>query len=305
MNQIAQLANQVEPGATSATNKTSEEDMIKMDEESAQLAEKAAAAAFRADRPEGPPTERIEPDTTLPKIAQDIEARGFEGDAEAQHDLAAIYTAGHAGVKTNYARAAEWFTEAAYNNVANAQYNLGVLYHQGLGVQADTQKAIQLYRVAASNGHPEAQYNLGIAHIEGVGADYSPRLATRYFEKAASGGIVEAAYNLGLIQENGLVGEANPDEAIFWYKTAADEGNAQAKQALVQVQKQRKLTDQDIARIHNRIAVLKPNAFQPKEISEQIDRKSSKLKQSLRCRATRPCGEKSGCETCRSGEDTV
>lgn len=269
MSQIAQLANQVEPGADVAPV-ASAEDFTKADEETAQVAEKAAAAAFRSDRPSGPPADRIEPDSSLPKIAQDIEARAFDGDAEAQHDLAAIYTAGHAGVKTNYDRAAAWFAEAAYNNVANAQYNLGVLYHQGLGVKADTQKAIQLYRVAASNGHPEAEYNLGIAHIEGVGADYSPRLATRYFEKAAAGGIVEAAYNLGLIEENGLVGQANPDEAVFWYKTAADEGNGQAKQALLQLQKERKLTDQDIARIHNRIAVLKPNAFQPKEISEQI-----------------------------------
>lgn len=276
MSQIATLANQVEPGATDAIAEQAAAAQAqtaaeRADEMLADEAEKSAIASFKAGTPTSDVAERIKPDAALPKVAKQIETKALAGDAEAQHDLAAIYTSGHAGVKTNYGRAAQWFQEASYNNVANAQYNLGVLYHQGLGVKQDTRKAIQLYRVAAANGHPEAQYNLGIAHIEGVGADYSPRVAVRYFEEAASGGIVEAAYNLGLIQENGLLGEARPDEAVFWYKTAADEGNAQAKQALLQLQKSRKLSDQDIARIHNRIAILKPNAFNPKEITREID----------------------------------
>lgn len=266
MADIARQANQIEP---SSTDETSDTPVVKLkpDELLAQQAERAAIAAFNGENRQAAISDRIKADTSLPKIVKDIENRAFKGDAEAQHDLAAIYTAGHAGVKTDYERAANWFDEAAHNNVANAQYNLGVLYHQGLGVKQDTRKAIQLYRVAASNRHPEAEYNLGIAHIEGVGADYSPRVATKYFENAASGGIVEAAYNLGLIEENGLLGDARPDEAVFWYKTAADEGNAQAKQALAQLQKSRRLSDQDVARIHNRIAVLKPNAFNPKTIS--------------------------------------
>lgn len=266
MADIAKQANEIEPSAEDETNNTNAI-KLKPDELLAQQAEKAAIATFNGETRSGDVSDRIEADKSLPKVVKDIENRAFDGDAEAQHDLAAIYTAGHAGVKTDYARAAQWFDEAAHNGVANAQYNLGVLYHQGLGVKQDTRKAIQLYRVAAANGHPEAEYNLGIAHIEGVGADYSPRVATKYFEQAASGGIVEAAYNLGLIEENGLLGDARPDEAIFWYKTASDQGNLQAKQALTQLQKARRLTDQDVARIHNRIAVLKPNAFHPKEMS--------------------------------------
>ncbi len=273
MAEIATLANQVEPGADAPAGKAAApaKEAVRQDELLAQEAERSALASFKAGTPQGSVRDRIDADPALPRNVRDIEDKAFDGNAEAQHDLAAIYTAGHGGVKTDYAQAAKWFEEAAYNGVANAQYNLGVLYHQGLGVKQDTRRAIQLYRVAALNGHPEAQYNLGIAHIEGVGADYSPHVAARYFEKAASGGIVEAAYNLGLIEENGLLGDARPDEAIFWYKTAADEGNAQAREALNQLQKQRKLSDQDIARIHNTILVGKPNAFNPKEVTRQVD----------------------------------
>ncbi len=142
--------------------------------------------------------------------------------------------------------------------MANAQYNLAVLYHQGLGVKKDTAKAMQLYRVAASNNHPEAQYNLAISYVEGVGAEYNPQIASVYFEQAASGGVVEAAYNLGLLHENGLLGESQPDEAVFWYTLAADKGNKDAIKSLKQLKSQLSMSDEDAARVAQKVAVQKP-----------------------------------------------
>lgn len=181
--------------------------------------------------------DRIQPDEALPEVIKAIEDKAFEGIAEAQHDLAAIYTAGHGGVEADYGKAATWFHEAAVNGVANARYNLGVLYHQGLGVKQDIDTAFDWYRAAALSGHPEAQYNLGIAFIEGIGADYNPSQAALYFENAATAGILEAAYNLGLIHENGLLGSARPEEALRWYKLAADLGSPEGKAALEQLAK--------------------------------------------------------------------
>lgn len=192
--------------------------------------------------------DRIAPDKALPEALRRVEQKAFEGVPEAQHDLAAIYTAGHGGVEINYTRAAAWFEEAAANGVANARYNLGVLYHQGLGVPRDIGKAISWYRAAADMDHPEAQYNLGIAFIEGIGTEYNPQAAARNFEKAARGGVKEAAYNLGLIHENGLLGAPDMNEAVFWYKTAADH-SPEAKVALDQVVKALGLRGSDVTRI--------------------------------------------------------
>ena len=176
--------------------------------------------------------DQIKPDSNLPNIIKPIEKQAFEGIAEAQHDLAAIYTAGHGGVKQNYERAAFWFEKASENGVANASYNLGVMFHQGLGMESSIDQAMKWYKKAAERGHPEAQYNLGIAYIEGIGVPYDPVVASNYFESAANSGVMEAAYNLGLIYENGLVGNAQPQNALVWYKTAADQGSPEAKQAL-------------------------------------------------------------------------
>ena len=178
---------------------------------------------------------QIKPDPDLPEIAKKIETQAFEGVPEAQHDMGAIYVAGHGQAKQDVDRAVAWFEVASVNGVANAKYNLGVMYHQGMGVGKDLDKALLLYEEAAAIGHPEAQYNLGIANIEGIGVPYNPQKAAHYFESAARNNVVEAAYNLGLIYENGLLGSPRPDEALMWYKEAADKGNPEAKAALSQL----------------------------------------------------------------------
>ncbi|NCO02599.1 MAG: hypothetical protein GW903_00220 [Alphaproteobacteria bacterium] len=196
---------------------------------------------------------RMQPDASLPNVIRDIETKAFDGVPEAQHDLAAIYTAGHGGVKQNFDKAAFWFREASDAGIANAQYNLGVLHHQGLGVNKDLDIAMYWYREAAKNGHPEAQYNLGIAYIEGIGTEYNPQLAAAFFERAANNGIMEAAYNLGLIYENGLLGQAKPDEAFLWYKIASDQGSPDAKEAMAQLAKAVQIDMQDVDKLVERM----------------------------------------------------
>ncbi len=203
-------------------------------------------------------------DSSLKGVIKDIETQAFAGVPEAQHDLAAVYTAGHGGVAQNYERAAFWFEQAADRGVANAAYNLGVLNHQGLGMKPDMDKAIKWYDRAAQLGHPEAQYNLGIAYIEGIGVPYDPEKASGYFKSAAQNNIMEAAYNLGLIYENGLLGDAKPDEALMWYKLAADQGSPEAKQALQQLAESLDISLDDVNKLAESMKVLKKTEASPR-----------------------------------------
>ena len=45
---------------------------------------------------------------------------------------------------------------------ANAQYNVGVMYGQGVGVERNDSEAVKWFRKAALQGHAGAQMNLGI-----------------------------------------------------------------------------------------------------------------------------------------------
>ena len=209
----------------------------------------------------------IKPDSQLSGAIKDIENQAFEGFGEAQHDIAAIYTAGHGGVDQDFTKARVWFEQAAARGVANASYNLGVIYHQGLGVDADITTALRWYEAAAQSNHPEAQYNLGIAHIEGIGVPYNPQKARDYFISAAGNNIMEAAYNLGLIYENGLLGDAKPDEAIMWYKIAADQGSPEARGALDQLAKTLGIDKNEVNKLADQVKVNKKPAVTQEQIS--------------------------------------
>ena len=224
---VAEELNKIEPQRL-----TEEQEIEEAIAPVTQQAQQPAPTPTRSLRSENQLRNMISADSNLPNAVKSLEDQAFKGIAEAQHDLAAIYTAGHAGVRQDYSRAAFWFERAAESGIANASYNLGVLSHQGLGTKADLNTALKWYTDAAQKGHPEAQYNLGIAYIEGIGVEYNPNRAADYFQRAAEQGIIEAAYNLGLIYENGLLGESRPNDALAWYKQAADGGNPEAKQAL-------------------------------------------------------------------------
>lgn len=204
---------------------------------------------------------RMSPDKTLSDIAKKIETQAFQGIPEAQHDMGALYVAGHGATKQNFDRAIFWFTEASQNGIANAKYNLGVLNHQGMGVEKNIDRAMTLYRDAAKLGHPEAQYNLGIANIEGIGVPYNPNKAAQFFQQAADQGITEAAYNLGLIYENGLLGQPQPEEALTWYQMAADSGSPEAQSALEQLAKSLGIKVEDVRRIVDKVRGASASSF--------------------------------------------
>ncbi len=251
---LAAALNNIAPGAAGIPQDMAETPPVPV--ETAPVAtttsDTATADFLTAQKDSRPLSQRIQPDSSLPAALKDVESKAFDGIPEAQHDLAALYTAGQGGVKTDFVRAAQWFEEAALGNISNARYNLGVLYHQGLGVKQDTKKAINWYKAAAAQNHPEAQYNLGIAYIEGVGTEYSPQKAAENFERAARAGILEASYNLGLIHENGLLGTPKVEDAIYWYNSAALQGSPEGKAALNQLARNMNYSEARVQDIYNK-----------------------------------------------------
>jgi hypothetical protein len=77
---------------------------------------------------------------------------------------------------------------------ADAQFKLGSLYYQGLGLPQDYPEAIRWFRKAAEQSHPHAQTTLGTIFAEGVqgviAQDYPQALM--WFIFAAAGGDREA-----------------------------------------------------------------------------------------------------------------
>jgi hypothetical protein len=81
------------------------------------------------------------------------------GNAEAQFCLALCCAS--APEPRDYSQAAEWYSKAADQNHPLAQYNLGIMFAKGQGVQRNDGTAVMWIRRAADLGDAGAQFNLG------------------------------------------------------------------------------------------------------------------------------------------------
>jgi hypothetical protein len=86
------------------------------------------------------------------------------------HVLAADYQAGvDAADRGDYAAALKEWRPLAERGHAGAQFNLGTMYTNGLGVPLDYTEAAKWVRLAAEQGHAGAQNNLGFMYDHGQG----------------------------------------------------------------------------------------------------------------------------------------
>ena len=141
------------------------------------------------------------------------------GDAAAQSDLAYEYYE-----QGNHAKAFEWFTKAAHQGHANAQYALGVLYKNGQGVHQDYQKAVEWYTKAANQGNADAQHGLGVLYEKGQGVRQDYQKAVEWYTKAANQGHADAQKNLGWMYYNGHGVRQDKSTAKRYYRQACDHG---------------------------------------------------------------------------------
>ena len=86
----------------------------------------------------------------------------------------------------------EWLPLAKLGDV-EAQFNLGVMYDEGTGVDKDLATAAGWYHKAAEQGFLDAQTNLGLMYYHGQGVLRDHAVAAKWFRKAADQGDAEAA----------------------------------------------------------------------------------------------------------------
>src|SRR6266704_6820789 len=125
------------------------------------------------------------------KLLADIRAKAEKGDAQSQGELGAVFTFGHLGVAKDDAEAVKWYLKAADQNVAKAQFNLGVCYDDGLGVTKNEVEAVKWFRKAAEQDYAMAQFNLGSCYQRGDGVANDIAKALDCYRKAAEQGHVE------------------------------------------------------------------------------------------------------------------
>ncbi len=120
-----------------------------------------------------------------------------QGDAISQYvDATSQYWVGVLFVGEDNAEAVRWFRLAADQGYADAQFDLGFVYANGVAVPKDNAEAVRWYRLAADQGIARAQnnlggyatarFNLGIMYANGEGVLKDSVLAHMWFNIAGA-----------------------------------------------------------------------------------------------------------------------
>lgn len=147
---------------------------------------------------------------------------------------------------------------AKANNV-RADYWLGRLYEDGLGVKQDTKKAITLYRKAAKAGRPKAELRLGEIYFSGTETLQDFTKAHKWLERAAFDSSRLAQRDLGRLYANGWGVRKDPIWAYVWFEFAARQGDYKAQQQRDHLLKT--MSDDQIAEAQKLTRKIAPDVF--------------------------------------------
>ncbi|MBE8182370.1 MAG: tetratricopeptide repeat protein [Candidatus Portiera sp.] len=108
------------------------------------------------------------------------------------------------------------------------------LFRIGLGAYQDKdyETAIFLFREAGEGGHVEANYLLGKMYVQGIGVSKDPIEAFQWFHNAADGGDASSQAILGAMYKLGEAVAQDDNKAEWWLRKAAEQGNIEAKYTL-------------------------------------------------------------------------
>jgi TPR repeat protein len=138
---------------------------------------------------------------------------------------AADFEAGIAAARAGDYQAAlrEW-RPLAERGHRDAQFNLGLLYENGLGVAADGATAALWYRRAAEQDDRTAQAYLAEMYAKGLGVARDDVEAMKWYRRAAEHGDASSQYNVGLFYAMGRGVAPNDVQAYAWLTVAQENG---------------------------------------------------------------------------------
>jgi TPR repeat protein len=131
----------------------------------------------------------------------------------------------------DYAKAFREWKTSADAGLADAQFDLGVLYAHGLGVPQDLGEAERWYRRSAEQGYPDAEFALGEMYARGWSAGARDQAnAMRWLQLQTSGDTSMPTGDWDNMTNYGLAKDEK--QAANWYRLAAEKGLAEAQYSL-------------------------------------------------------------------------
>ena len=156
---------------------------------------------------------------------QELEYCANKNDAFSQYNLAVIYRDG-IGVKRDFDKAFHWFKKSADLGFSNAKANLSWFYKNGVAVKQDFSQALFWAEQAAKENNPIALNNLGTYYQQGIGVKKDLEKSILYFNKALAidSDLPITKTNLGYSYFYGLGVKKDISNALKLTEEAANQG---------------------------------------------------------------------------------
>lgn len=170
-------------------------------------------------------------------------------DANEQKELGCWYFE-----KGEYRKACKYFLDSANQGNAVAQYNLSVMYLNGIGIPKNYDAALNFGILAANQGNIGAQTLLGSMYLKGNGISQNYDEAFKWFTKAEKQGNEKNNHEhiyfngLGSMYLNGLGCKRNIEKATKYYELSMKNGDIESTYIL---EKLSQLNSRQIKIIHN------------------------------------------------------
>jgi TPR repeat protein len=153
------------------------------------------------------------------------------GDLIAEYNLGVFYQYG-TGVEVNKKTSAMYLERAASKDHPSANLNLGLLYQEGVNGVPDYKKAMSYFNRAAELGNPKAEGCIAVLYQHGLGVDKNTEKAIELFTTCAERGLVHAQYNLSIILSEDDSKYKDIETAFYWLEKAANLDFAPAQKNL-------------------------------------------------------------------------
>jgi len=141
-----------------------------------------------------------------------------------QYNMGVVYQQGLNGEKFDLDKAVYWFKKAAEQGEEEAQANLGIIYYTEGTKYTNIPKALDIFSELSKKDNRVALNFLGRMYKDGVGVKQDNNKAFNLFNRAALLGDLSAQFNLGNMYFNGEGTPLDYEKAAYWYNKAIIKG---------------------------------------------------------------------------------
>ncbi len=159
-----------------------------------------------------------------------------EGEPMAEFLIGSMYSEG-LGLPQDRKTGFVWMRRAADHGNVYAQALLGAMYRYGRGIPKDYDKAFTYFSLAVDQGSEAALHGLAGLYHYGLGVQQNTEKAISLYKRSAEAGMEDAYNDLGKIYEEDVFVNKDLERAKGWYRLAAVAGDSEGQENYIRLKK--------------------------------------------------------------------